>query len=85
MKYYLKIGLVICFCVFAGFVEAQNIAINAANFPDTNFRNYVQTLPGAEDGEFTPTEIYNITVINVPNKNIASLKGVEFFTNVMYV
>lgn len=61
---------------------AGNIAINATNFPDTNFRAYIasSSVDANNDGILSATEISNKTVLNVNNKNITSLKGIEYFT-----
>ncbi len=54
--------------------------INATNFPDVNFRNYLLSQSYGEDGELTEDEIKSIISIKVVEKEIASLKGIEFFT-----
>lgn len=73
-------------------LHAQDIEINAANFPDANFRNYLTNelsyydnsgtyrLPG-QDGFFTTEEVSNILTMECSLKGIASLKGIEFFTS----
>jgi Leucine-rich repeat (LRR) protein len=53
-----------------------------ANFPDKNFRSYVSTnLDKNGDGWLLPSEIAAVTEINVDNKGIADLTGIEYFTN----
>ena len=53
-----------------------------ANFPDENFRSYVSTnLDKNGDGWLMPSEIAAVTEINVDNKGIADLTGIEYFTN----
>ena len=65
---------------------AGNVEINEVNFPDANFRAYVQTLPGAEDNVFTPEELAGITEIDcsgydkTENEKISDLTGIEHFT-----
>jgi Leucine-rich repeat (LRR) protein len=54
--------------------------INATNFPDANFRSYLMSQDYGKDGLITDEEIAAVTTINVSNKNIASLKGIEYFT-----
>jgi len=58
------------------------IAINATNFPDENFRNYVAgtSIDKNADGYLSDEEIAAVTKLYVSEKNIASLKGIEFFT-----
>ena len=64
---------------------AQDIEINEDNFPDENFRNYLLEQDYGADGVITETEIEGITDINVYNKNISSLKGIEHFTALTYL
>ena len=62
------------------------IEVNATNFPDEAFRNWVlQNVSGASDGILTDEEIANVTSINCSGTNgnlgtIANLQGIEFFT-----
>ena len=58
----------------------DNLAINADNFPDQNFRVYLQAQTYGKDYVLTPTEISSITEMVVENKSISSLKGIEYFT-----
>ena len=60
---------------------AGDIAINAQNFPDPNFRYYVlYELGYGDDGVLTEYEISRIRYISVDYKEIKSLQGIEFFT-----
>ena len=38
-----------------------SVSISEKTFPDPVFRDHVKTLPGAEDGVFTPEELGGIT------------------------
>ncbi|MBR1462558.1 MAG: leucine-rich repeat protein [Prevotella sp.] len=60
--------------------DADVIDINATNFPDEAFRNYLLAQTYGTDGKITLGEIETITEINVDETDIASLKGIEFFT-----
>jgi len=52
-----------------------------ATFPDENFRSYVSTnFDKNGDGWLLPSEIAAVTIIEVPDMKIKSLKGVEYFT-----
>ena len=63
-------------------VEADNaVDINATNFPDENFRTWVLAQDYGKDGKLTEDEIKNVTSIEVFNRNIYSLKGIEYFTS----
>ena len=60
--------------------ESEGIAIDETNFPDENFRNWVLAQDYGLDGVLTEEEIAGVTFIDVSEKNIASLKGIEYFT-----
>ena len=60
--------------------KISGIAIDATNFPDENFRNWLLGQSYGKDGVLTEEEIMGITSIGVWNKNITSLKGIEHFT-----
>ena len=71
---------------FGQTVHAENtiewpVAFDETNFPDEAFRNYLKNKYGF-DGEITEAEMQNVTEIDISyNKNITSLKGVEYFQN----
>ena len=54
--------------------------INATNFPDANFRNWILSQDYGRDGVLTDEEIAAVTLIDVSGKSIQSLKGIEYFT-----
>ena len=58
----------------------SDIAIDATNFPDENFRNWLLNQDYGQDGVLTQEEIAEVTNIDVNNKEIQSLKGIEIFT-----
>ena len=59
-----------------------NILVNATNFPDENFRNYVsEVIDTNHNGALSSAELAAVTSIDVPGKNITGLKGIEFFFN----
>ncbi len=53
--------------------------INATNFPDDNFRNYLLEQDYGKDGKLTQSELDNVTYLHVESKGINNLKGVEYF------
>ena len=64
--------------VFAG----EDVAIDATNFPDDIFRKYVSdNFDKNADGILQSNEADNVTEIKVSNKEIYSIKGVEYFVN----
>ncbi len=69
----------------AAFAEPAEVTIDAINFPDDNFRAYVSdTLDKNSDGKLSGNEL-EMPTIEVPESHIASLKGIEFFTNLDYL
>ena len=57
------------------------IAIDATNFPDDIFREYVSSNCDADkDTYLSANEIAAVTRIDVSTKSISSLKGIEYFT-----
>ena len=67
--------------------EFPGILINADNFPDETFRNYVsQTFDRNGDGKLSQEEMDEVTVIDVSGTHsndggVTSLKGIEVFSN----
>ena len=58
-----------------------NVAIDEHNFPDEEFRKYVQSeLAGGGGNVLTPEEIAKVTKIEVRSEGISNLKGIEHFT-----
>ena len=52
--------------------------INATNFPDANFRNYLLGL--YPKCYITQTDVNNCTTENVSGKSISNLQGIKYFT-----
>lgn len=64
-----------------------SVTINAANFPDSNFRSYVsEEIDTNSDGVLSGREINNCTKIDVRFCEISDLKGIERFKalNILY-
>ena len=57
-----------------------DVEVDATNFPDATFRQWVLDNITSGSTTLTAQMIANTTAINVSNKNIASLKGIEYFT-----
>ena len=67
--------------VLASSKKATSIAINAANFPNAAFREYVREFDLDNNGAFSEQEIKKITDIEIfDNTAVTNLKGIEFFT-----
>ena len=62
------------------------LLLNAANFPDANFRAALATILGISEGdEITAEKIAATTTLNVSRKQIANLTGIEHFTALKYL
>ena len=59
---------------------ADDIPVNSTTFPDENFRKWVSAQDYGLDGVLTEAEITGVNIIDVHSDNIASLKGIEYFT-----
>ena len=58
--------------------DNYGVILSTTNFPDANFRSYMRSL---HDRDYlTKTELQNLTSLNVSNKGISSMAGVEKFT-----
>ena len=75
-----RIFTYLLFLLLAPLALQAQVAIDATNFPDNNFRTYVATFDTDGDGTLSQTEIKNVTSISVDNMSIAQLDGIEFFT-----
>lgn len=63
---------------------SSGLSIDETNFPDANFRSYVLAkLDSNGDEKLDDEEIANVKYINAPSKTISSLKGIEYFTELL--
>lgn len=70
----------------SAFAADGNIAIDAANFPDSVFRTYVSdNFDTDKDGNLSEREIKAARTIELNGKGITTLKGVEHFIYVQYL
>ena len=72
-----RLGLVVCLLLTLLCVTAlADVAINETNFPDENFRAYVQENCDKDgDGTLSDSEIAGVTSIDCTGKSVSSLKG----------
>lgn len=61
-------------------INVSGIVISKENFPDANFRNYVQNFDTVDDEILSAKEIAAVTEINVSDMGICDLTGIEYFT-----
>lgn len=63
---------------------SSGLAIDETNFPDVNFRSYVlASFDSNGDEKLDDEEIANVKYIYAPAKTISSLKGIEYFTELL--
>ena len=63
---------------------SDELILNEENFTDSKFRATLSQILGiSEDDEITPEMIDEITTLNVSNKTISNLKGIEHFKELM--
>ncbi len=61
-------------------VDGYGVAIDANNFPDVNFREYVKQFDTNRNGKFEQVELSVVTEIDVNGRSITTLKGIEYFS-----
>ena len=59
---------------------AGDVAIDATNFPDANFRTFVKTYDTDSNGYLSEAELAAVTEMDCHSKEIADLTGIEHFT-----
>ncbi|MBQ9555883.1 MAG: leucine-rich repeat domain-containing protein [Muribaculaceae bacterium] len=62
----------------ASLAARADVTINSTNFPDANFRSYL--LSEYPSGTITTAQLNARTTLEVNNKSISNMKGVEYFT-----
>ena len=80
---YLKSFALLALSLAAVAAQAQTypVAINAANFPDANFRSYVSSNIDTDgNGKLTEAECNSVRIIDCHGVGVTNLKGVEYFT-----
>ena len=63
------------------FIFETSLPINEDNFPDDNFRSYIQTYKAGGRNVLTVEERSKVDTIEVEGKNISRLEGIEAFPN----
>ncbi len=77
----LALVMVLCTVPVTVFAADGDVVIDEKDFPDDNFRAYVkENFDKDNDDILSEAEIAAATEIDVSFRNIASLKGVEYFT-----
>ena len=60
--------------------NSPGVFVSEMVFPDENFRNWLLSQDYGKSGYITATGLAGVTTINVNEKSIADLKGIEYFT-----
>ena len=63
------------------FIFETSLPINEDNFPDDNFRKYIKTYKAGGRDVLTVEEQRNVTTIEINNKGVSDLTGIEAFPN----
>ncbi|MBO4870715.1 MAG: leucine-rich repeat domain-containing protein [Muribaculaceae bacterium] len=80
-----KILLLVAFLV-ALTAQADDVAINSTNFPDSNFRSYISSKFDKDgNGVLSDSERRAVTEIDVPGKSIRDLTGIKYFGYLTYL
>ena len=83
MKYHLftkGLAAIVIGLLIATPMQADKVEINEQNFPDKTFRKYVNYFDIDNDHILDDEELGEVTRINVKGKEIKSLGGIEYFT-----
>ena len=62
--------------------QATGVTIDETTFPDEEFRKWLMKQPYGKDGVLTEEEIAGVKSIDLAYEDIASLKGIEYFTEI---
>ena len=74
-------GIMTCLAASSQVIAGSGIAIDAATFPDANFREALSKMEIGSDGVLTDAEIDKLTALSVSDQEISDLTGVEVFTS----
>ena len=82
----LMLCLILVLALSATAFADGDVAIDETNFPDNNFRSYVsENFDTDGDGALSEDERNDVTYISCSYQEIASLKGIEYFTKLDYL
>ncbi len=72
----------------AGYTLPQPVAvvnITTENFPDPEFRDLIEQYDYDDSGSFSQIELDSVEWLDCSYRNIANLKGIEYFTKLVYL
>ena len=70
---------------YTHFTDKYGIILYPSWFPDDNFRNYLLGKASSGEHYLTPTQLQNLTSIDVSNRNIYYLNGIDHLIYVTYL
>ena len=65
--------------------ERALLPVDAAHFPDANFRSFLLEQEYIVTGHLFASDIPKATKMNIEGREITSLKGIEYFTSLLYL
>ena len=75
----LTLAMVFTFLPFSAFAAGTEVAINATNFPDPAFLEFVKKYDLGNDGKLSTDERNQVYILDVRKSGIKNLKGIEWF------
>ena len=76
---------ILLFLTLLPLMASADVEINETNFPDAGFLKWILAQDYGQDGVLTSDEIEGITQISIYGEEMKSLKGIEYFTELMYL
>ena len=76
----LTLAMVFTFLPLSAFAAGTEVAINATNFPDPAFLEFVKQYDKNNNGSLSLSERDSVTWIQCKNQGIGSLEGIEYFS-----
>ena len=61
----------------------RDVPVDQTNFPDDSFREYVKQFDTDKDGKLRKRELIAVTEIMIDESDVETLKGIEFFTEII--
>ena len=75
----LTLAMVFTFLPFSAFAAGTEVAINATNFPDPAFLEFVKQYDKSGNGVLSEEERNQVYILNVRNSGIKELTGIQWF------
>ena len=76
----LAVVVLLCTAGYFLFIKQADIQIDEKHFPDSAFREAIMEYDPDQDGKLSAKEIRDITFIDIHNRGIENLQGIEYLT-----